>query len=176
MKILLIVVDFQNDFVDGALGFPAAEALDQPICAKIRAYQEENAEVVFTFDTHEADYLTTQEGQKLPVEHCIKGSKGWQLYGKTATFCTQQTRCFEKPTFASSDLMRFVAEGGYQQVELCGLVSNICILSNAVLVKAALPEARIIVDARCTDSFDAVLHQKALDVLEGIQVSVINRM
>lgn len=176
MKKLLLVVDFQKDFVDGALGFPTAHLLEEPICEKLRGYIEEGADVAFTFDTHGEDYGETQEGRRLPIPHCIKGSDGWQLYGRTAAFCTEHIPCFEKPSFGSAELMAFVRQGGYDTVELCGLVSNICILSNAVLVKAALPEARIFVDAGCTDSFDPVLHEKALDVMEGLQIDVINRI
>ena len=175
MKKLRIVVDYQKDFVDGALGFPGAELLDVPIAAKIAAYHAAGDDVVFTFDTHAPDYLSTQEGRKLPLAHCIRGSEGWALYGETARAAREDDRRFEKPTFPSLALGEWLKGQNYGQIELVGLVSNICVLSNAVIAKAALPEAEIVVDAACTASSNADLHQKCLDVLEGIQVTVTHR-
>ncbi len=174
MRKLLIVVDYQKDFVDGALGFAGAEKLDAVIADKVRAYQAEGAEVVVTLDTHGEDYDRTQEGRKLPVPHCLRESDGWLVYGETAAL-VEDCRAFEKPTFGSAQLFDYLRQSGFDQVELCGLVSNICVLSNAVLAKAALPEAEIIVDAAATAAADAAMNEKALDVLEGIQVTVLNR-
>ena len=175
MKKLLIVVDYQKDFVDGSLGFAGAELLDAPIAAKIAAYRAAGDDVAFTFDTHTPDYLSTQEGRKLPLAHCIRGSEGWALYGATARAACEGDRRFEKPTFPSLALGEWLKGQDYGQIELVGLVSNICVLSNAVIAKAALPEAEIVVDASCTASADPVLQQKCLDVLEGLQVTVCNR-
>lgn len=174
MRKLLIVVDYQKDFVDGALGFAGAEALDAVIAAKIREYRADGADIVVTLDTHGDDYDNTQEGRKLPVPHCLRGTEGWRLYGETAALC-EDCRAFEKPTFGSAQLFDYLREGDFDQVELCGLVSNICVLSNAVLAKAALPEAEIIVDAAATAAADPDMNKKALDVLEGVQITVINR-
>ena len=176
MKKLLLVVDYQKDFVDGALGFPGAEALDGPIAARIRTYRVTGDDVAFTMDTHEADYLSTQEGRKLPAPHCIRGTPGWALYGQVAgARDPKRDMIFEKPTFPSLQLGAWLREQRYGRVELCGLVSHICVLSNAVIAKAALPEAEIVVDARLTASYDPALHEKALDVLEGLQVTVPGR-
>lgn len=175
MNRLLIVVDYQNDFVDGSLGFPGAEKLAGPIAARIREYRANGDDVVFTLDTHGPDYLNTQEGRRLPVSHCIRDTDGWKLYGAVAEAARDEDVSFCKPTFPSLELGQWLEGRGYSQVELCGLVSNICVLSNAVIAKAALPEAEIIVDANLTASGDPILHEKALDVLEGIQVTVRNR-
>jgi nicotinamidase-related amidase len=172
---VLIVVDYQKDFVDGALGFPGAEALAGPIAARIQAYRDRGDTVIFTLDTHTGDYLNTQEGRRLPVPHCIQDTDGWQLYGAVARAALETDRRFRKPAFPSWELGEYLKEQGFSQVELCGLVSNICVLSNAVVAKAALPEAEILVDARLTASGDSGLHEKALDVLEGLQVTVLNR-
>lgn len=174
MKKILIVVDFQNDFVTGSLGFEKAVALEEAICNKIEQYQKNNDEVVFTFDTHGQDYLKTQEGKHLPVPHCIKNSEGWYLYGKIATLCQQDHKCFNKETFGSMELAEYLKKNKYEWIELIGVVSNICVISNAVLAKAAVPEAEIIVDASCTASFDESLHQKALDVMKGMHIKIIN--
>jgi nicotinamidase/pyrazinamidase len=175
MKNLLIVVDYQKDFVDGSLGFPGAEGLDQRIAEKIRAYRERGDDVVFTLDTHADNYDETLEGRNLPVRHCIEGSPGWGLYGETARAFAQGDRVFKKPTFPSRELADWLAGKPYGRIELVGLVSHICVLSNAVMAKAALPEAEIAVDAACTASYDPVLHEKALDILEGLQIRVVNR-
>ncbi len=174
MKRLLIVVDYQVDFVNGSLGFDGAELLDQKIAEKIQQYRMAGDDVVFTLDTHETDYLSTEEGKNLPAEHCIHGSKGWELFGETKALL-ENSLSFEKPTFPSLKLAEWLSEKDYTDVELVGLVSNICVLSNAVMAKAALPNAHIVVDAACTASFDPALHEKALDVLQGLQVEVINR-
>ena len=175
MKKLLLVVDYQNDFVNGSLGFAGAEKLEGPICDKIEAYRAEGADVAFTFDTHGEDYLDTQEGKKLPVVHCLRGSEGWNLYGRVAGYCTPGSICFHKPAFGSMAMAYYVKTQQYDLVELCGLVSNICVLSNAILVKAALPACEVVVDARCTACADPAMNEKALDVLEGVQVKVIGR-
>lgn len=175
MKKLLVVVDYQVDFVCGSLGFPKAKELEEPICQKIESYKNRGDRVVFTFDTHGKDYLTTQEGKRLPVAHCEKGTGGWKLYGRVAEYCGPDSVRFDKPAFGSAALAEYAKAEGYDAVELCGLVSNICVISNAVLIKAALPEATVTVDAGCTACFDPVMHEKALDVMEGLQIEVINR-
>ncbi len=174
MKKLLIVVDYQNDFVDGALGFPGAEKLHEPICAKIEAYKQRGDTVVFTKDTHKPDYLGTREGANLPVIHCVRGTKGHDLYGRLEELA-KGCLVFEKYTFGSDRLFDYLRSSGFSGIELVGLVSNICVLANAVLAKTALPEAEIIVDASCTGSHDPIIHEKTLDVLAGIQVIVTNR-
>ena len=175
MKNLLLVIDFQNDFVTGSLGFPGAEALDGPIARKIAQYRESGDDVAFTLDTHGENYMDTQEGRKLPVAHCLRGTSGWELYGETGRSRREGDLVLEKPAFPSLELGNLLRERGYGRVELVGLVSYICVLSNAVIVKAALPEAEIVVDAACTAGPDPELHQKALDLLETLQATVTNR-
>jgi nicotinamidase/pyrazinamidase len=166
---LLIVVDFQNDFVSGSLGFLGAEKLEDGICEKIKEY--ENEEIIYTLDTHDENYLNTQEGRNLPVIHCVKGTIGYELFGKVKELlCDKQ--CFEKPAFGSGKLYEYLKDKDYKTIELCGLVSNICVLSNAVIAKTACPEAEIIVNSRLTSSSDTQLNEKALDVMRGLQISV----
>lgn len=175
MKKLLIVVDYQKDFVNGSLGFDGAEKLDILIADKIRSYRENGDDVVFTADTHDSDYLFTQEGKKLPVVHCVKNTDGWQLYGTVATLFGNGDKLFKKSVFGSGDLYEWLKTTEYDSVELVGLVSNICVISNAVLVKTALPEAEVTVDASCTASADMHLHDSALDVMAGLQIKITNR-
>lgn len=175
MKKCLIVVDYQKDFVDGALGFEAAPALDEKIAAKIDAYHQEGGEVIFTLDTHEANYMETQEGRNLPVPHCIRGTDGWQLYGKTAAAKQPQDIVIEKPTFPSYELGALLREKKYDAIELVGVVTDICVISNAVIAKAALPEAVITVDAQCTSTMSEEMKQKTFDVMASLQIQVLNR-
>lgn len=172
MKRALIVVDYQNDFVCGALGFDGAERLEDIICEKIEQYKKDG-DVIFTFDTHEDDYLDTQEGKNLPVKHCIKGTDGHKLYGKVAKEVDFDSYIFDKSTFGSLELACFLKEKNYDAVELCGLVSSICVLSNAVLAKAALPESQIIVDSKATDSFDKEMNEKTFDILKNLHITVL---
>jgi len=120
------------------------------------------------------EYLTSQEGRNLPVVHCVKGTKGHELFGDLEVL-SEGSKVFEKVTFGSDLLFDYLRSETFDSVELVGLVSNICVLSNAVLSKVALPEALITVDARCTASHDTELNEKTLDVLEGIQVQVTHR-
>lgn len=170
---LLIVVDYQNDFVNGSLGFSGAEHLDKIICEKISKFRNEGNDIIFTLDTHSQDYLSTQEGKKLPVEHCIKGTYGHSLYGEVAGLKKDSDKIFEKNTFPSIELGIYLRDKGYRLIELCGLVSNICVISNAIICKSALPEAEIIVDKRATASNDSALNEKCFDVMSGMQITII---
>ena len=177
MENYLFVIDYQKDFVDGALGFPGAETLDERIAAKVRAYGK--GRVLFTRDTHFENYLTTREGKNLPVLHCVKDTPGWQVYGETAKALAEvEARAIDKLVFGmdiSDPATAAVLPEQADQIELVGLVSNICVVSNAVVLQSKYPEATIVVDAACTDSFDKSLHEKVLDVLAGFQVKVTNR-
>lgn len=172
MKKLLIVVDYQNDFVCGALGFPKAREIEDAICKKICAYQAAGDDVVCTLDTHEENYLETQEGRKLPVPHCFCGTEGWRLYGKAAALLEDCPK-FEKPVFGSAALFDYLRKIPYESIELCGVVSNICVLSNAVLARTAQPETEILVDPACVASNAPSLNEAALAVLAGLQVTLL---
>ena len=173
MKKCLIVVDYQIDFVSGALGFKKAMELDDKIAEKINIYHKNNDEVIFTFDTHKDDYLTTQEGINLPVEHCIENTHGHTLYGKTATMQRPEDKCFYKPSFGSAELFEYLKNRNYETIELCGVVSNICVISNAVIAKTAQPETEITVDSKCIASNDDKLNDCAIEVMKSLQIKVV---
>lgn len=174
MKKCLIVVDYQNDFIDGALGFEGGLKIKDKILSKISSYRKNDDDIIFTKDTHDENYLDTEEGKNLEVVHCVKGTDGHKLQKDVNALKSEKDLVFEKHTFPSLELGNYLKEQNYEQVELCGLVSNICVISNAIIAKAALPNAHIFVDALATASADDELHKKSLDVMEGLHIEVKN--
>lgn len=169
----LVVVDYQVDFVNGALGFSGAEKLEPIILDKIEQCRAEGGQVIFTLDTHGEDYLDTAEGRKLPVVHCVEGTQGHGLYGKVADAVNENDIVIKKPAFGSMELGDYLMRGGFSEVELCGLVTDICVISNAMIAKAALPEARIVVDGNACGTASAEAHARALDCMRGVQIDVL---
>lgn len=180
MAKLLVVIDYQKDFVDGTLGFEKAVTLEQGIYDKVNKYLKNGDKVLFTYDTHYEEYLQTREGKNLPILHCIKGTNGHKLYGKINDFSnSENTMHYEKKGFGISpeDVIQIANEVGedIKEIELVGVVTNICVISNMVLFQSQYRNADITVDASLCASFDDSLHEKALDVIEGLQGKVINR-
>ena len=169
MKRLLVVVDMQNDFIDGALGTKEAQAIVPAVVKKAEAYAAAGDEVVFTLDTHFDGYLDTAEGRKLPVPHCIKGTAGWELCDPLKAF---EGRRFEKHTFGSDSLSEYVRGGDYRSVELVGLCTDICVVSNALLIKAFLPETPVFVDSACAAGVTRERHEAALETMRSCQIVV----
>lgn len=174
MKKLLIVVDYQKDFVSGSLGFKKAQDLENYISDLIEKYHKEGHDVLFTLDTHDKNYMESQEGKNLPIVHCIKGSDGWNLYGKVNEVKQIQDKCIEKKTFGSLELGNYLIDKIYEDITLVGVVSNICVLSNAIIVKSALPETPIYIDLKGIASNDSSLESKTIDLLKNLQFHVIN--
>ncbi len=173
MKNALIVVDMQNDFVDGALGFEGAQKVIPVITQKIKAARKSDTRVIFTMDTHYDDYLETVEGDHLPVPHGIEGTHGHALVEAINALKKAADPVFKKPTFPSLDLANYLKQEGYEHVELCGLVSSMCVISNAVMAKAALPNAKIVVDATATTTFDSTFQTQTLSMLTHLHIDVI---
>lgn len=173
MKTLLLVVDYQNDFVCGSLGFKGAEKLESPIAEKIYNYRKNGDDVAFTLDSHGEDYLNTNEGKNLPILHCLKNTNACELYGKIKRLRLECDKCFYKSTFGSDTLFDYLRKNPYNSVEIVGLVTNICVLANAVIVKTALPEAEIVVDSECTASNSQELYSSALSVMESMQIKIV---
>ena len=171
----LVVVDMQNDFIDGSLGTKEAEAIVGNVKDKIGQYNP--SDVYVTLDTHGPNYLNTQEGQKLPVEHCIKGTDGWQL-SPAIEEMLENAHIFEKPTFGSTELAEALKElagedypdGEGIKIELVGLCTDICVVSNALLIKAYLPEAEIKVDPSCCAGVTPESHEAALATMRMCQI------
>ena len=172
MKNILIVVDMQNDFIDGALGTKEAVAIVPKVEEKIRNF---DGEVFFTRDTHETYYLETQEGKNLPVKHCIRGTEGWQIRKELDVL--RKTDPVDKETFGSTDLageLTMIDEDeGIGSITLVGLCTDICVISNALLIKASLPEVPICVDAKCCAGVTPESHENALKAMEMCQIKII---
>ncbi len=172
MKKCLIVVDYQNDFVSGSLGFEKAKELDSKIANLIDKYHNNSDDVVFTLDTHYDDYMNTNEGKSLPVPHCTKGTIGHNLYGKVSQSVKESDLLFEKNTFGSDKLFEYLKNNRYSSIELVGVVTNICVISNAVIAKTAQPETEIIVNRNLVASNDDKLNDEALSVMSSFQIKI----
>lgn len=173
MKNILVVVDLQKDFITGALGTAETVAILPKAINKIKGFK---GDVLYTMDTHSEDYLNTREGRRLPVAHCIKGTEGWRLAPEIEAVKEKDAPVFEKPTFGSTDLASFIAETYGEEelhIELIGLCTDICVISNAMLLKAALPEADITVDSSCCAGVTPASHQNALEAMKVCQIDII---
>lgn len=164
----LIVVDMQNDFTVGTLGSPHAAAIIPNVVEKVKAF---SGKVIFTRDTHGTDYLQTQEGKKLPVVHCIKDTNGWQICDELIPYVETTV---DKVTFGSVQLPHLLRSLGepIEEIELCGLCTDICVISNAMILKAAFPEVAIRVDASCCAGVTTESHNTALNAMKAVQIEV----
>lgn len=168
---LLIVVDMQTDFVDGALGTPEAQAIVENVVKKVSEEKEAGTEIIFTMDTHETNYLETMEGKNLPVEHCIRETEGWQLIPELRSLA-EGCKIIQKPTFGSTELVHIVTRGNYDEIELIGLCTDICVISNTLLVKASVPETPISVIASCCAGVTPQSHTNALEAMKMCQIMI----
>ena len=173
-KKILLVIDVQNDFVDGALGTKEAQAMLPTLLDKVRSF---DGDIIYTKDTHPENYLETQEGKNLPVPHCIKGTKGWELVPALAELQQKSgSKVYETPTFGSvmlaHELHQRYAAGEIASIELVGLCTDICVISNALLLKAAMPELPITIDPACCAGVTPEKHAAALEVMKSCQIGV----
>ena len=173
MRKILIVIDMQNDFIDGALGTAEAVGIVEAVKEKIRSYPPKD--VIATMDTHFENYMQTQEGRYLPVSHCVRGTEGWEIRPEIADLL-KGAKVYEKPTFGSMQLaedLKAAAEKEEIELELIGLCTDICVVSNALLLKAQMPEVRISVDASCCAGVTPQKHEAALETMRSCQIRVI---
>ena len=169
MNKYLIVVDVQKDFVDGALGTPEAQAIIPRVKEKIAEYRANGGKVIFTRDTHQKNYLETNEGKHLPVEHCIEGTDGWQVYeGLTEG----DSVVLNKPTFGHLGWRKYIEDSADLEIELIGLCTDICVASNALILKATFPEAVVSVDSTACAGVTPASHEAALNTMRMCQVEV----
>lgn len=177
MSKVLVVVDMQNDFITGSLGTKEAQGIVENVVAKIESYKAAGLKVLYTRDTHYEDYLQTSEGKKLPVEHCIKGTWGWQLADPIAKTVVSSAQLYDKPTFGCTQLgekMKQLAEEDQAlEVEVIGLCTDICVISNVLLIKANIPQTEITVDASCCAGVTPDSHKNALEAMKMCQINVV---
>ena len=170
MKVLAII-DMQKDFIDGALGTKEAVAIVPKVAARLAQVRADCETVVFTRDTHHADYLSTQEGQKLPVPHCLEGTDGWQI---DAALAVEDAPVFDKPGFGSPALIEYLRSlPALEGVEFIGLCTDICVITNAMMTKGALPEVPLSVRADCCAGVTAQSHETALQAMRMCQISIV---
>ncbi len=170
MKKILVVVDMQNDFVSGSLGSEDAKAIVGNVTDKIRGWQDD---IVCTYDTHYENYLETKEGKMLPVKHCIENTEGWQLNADVASALESKNYItFRKPTFGSEELAKHLKENQYEEIHFIGLCTDICVISNVMLAKAALPESQITVDAKCCAGVTKESHENALNAMKMCHIQI----
>lgn len=173
-KKYLIVVDMQKDFVNGVLGSEEAMAIVPAVLNKVKEF---DGEIIFTYDTHTADYMKTQEGHMLPVPHCIEETEGWELVEPLKKFCENGSFVsYRKPTFGcvelAADLKVVKEQNGIEYIELIGVCTDICVISNALLLKAYMPEVPMYVDAACCAGVTPAKHQAALETMRSCQIIV----
>ena len=169
MKELLAVIDMQNDFVFGALGSSDAQAILPAVEKRISAARQAGKTVVFTRDTHGEDYLSTQEGKRLPGKHCLKDSEGWQIVGGLQK---SGDKVFDKPLFASVELAEYIRRENFERVEFIGVCTDICVVSNVLLTKAFSPETEVSVCAKCCAGTSAAAHEAALLTMRSCQAQI----
>lgn len=170
MKVLAII-DMQKDFIDGALGTKEAVAIVPKVAARLAQARADGETVVFTRDTHHADYLLTQEGRKLPVPHCLEGTDGWQI---DAALAVADAPVFDKPGFGSPALIEYLRSlPALEGVEFIGLCTDICVITNAMMTKGALPEVPLSVRADCCAGVTPQSHETALQAMRMCQISIV---
>ena len=179
MEHILIVVDMQNDFVDGVLGSPEAVSILPTVVDKIKNHE---GKIIFTRDTHGENYMNTREGKHLPVPHCIKDTQGWEIKNEVwaAAKDKPHVEIIDKPTFGSTRLAELLAklheQSPLETVTLIGVCTDICVISNAMLIKAALPEIDVVVDAACCAGVTPQSHENALSAMTVCQIIVENKL
>ncbi|MCR2061498.1 cysteine hydrolase family protein [Campylobacter helveticus] len=170
MKKVFVLVDYQNDFIDGSLGFEKAISLKSEI---LKLLSEFEGDLLITYDTHLEDYLQTREGQNLPIKHCIKGTKGWDMPSEFAPFLSKAKKIFHKNTFGSIEFANFIEKSDYEEIHFCGLVSHICVFFNVILAFCAKPNAALILHKNATTSFDEALENHAFELLKSYGVKLV---
>ncbi|MCL2197555.1 MAG: cysteine hydrolase [Defluviitaleaceae bacterium] len=170
MKVL-IVVDMQHDFIDGAIGTAEAVGIVPNVVRRLQNSRDEL--VIFTQDTHGSDYLSTPEGKKLTVPHCIKGTKGWEIHPDVLNACKSEKIIFQKPVFGSVEMVEFLKEKNPSEIEILGLCTDICVVSNAIMLKNVLPTAKINVNQSCCAGVTPRSHREALNTMKMCQIDII---
>lgn len=172
MKKILIVVDYQTEFVIGKFGFSQAENIEKNIAEKIKKYRKENSIIVFTLDTHKDNVLYQFSGEAYSAKKCVGKHHEWRLFGSINDLCKEDDLCFIKSTFASKELLEYLRKKDFGQIELAGVSANVCVLANAVIAKTACPKAKIIIDKDCIASSNSELFESAIKIMYNMNISI----
>ncbi|MCQ2079795.1 MAG: cysteine hydrolase [archaeon] len=175
MRRALVVVDYQNDFVTGPLGGSDARGIESALHDRVSRALSSGEDVFFTMDTHDADsYSKSDEGRHIPVPHCIRGTPGWEIHGSLRPL-SERCRIICKGTFGSPELASLISENGYDEVEVCGVATNVCVFANVVLIKTVVPECRVVVDPSLVASYDRAMGMEALRLMSAMCIDVKHR-
>lgn len=172
MRRLLVVVDYQNDFITGSLGFKKALAIKPVILNLVKEFHQEKSQIIFTKDTHDADYLNTEEGKHLPIIHCVTGTKGIELEEELLALVLKDDLIYDKNTFGSDQLYHHLSVNHYDEIVFCGIVTNICVLANAILAKTASKESKITIIKNGVASNSDELDSATLKIFESLGMDV----
>lgn len=186
MKVL-VIIDIQKDFTTGVLGNPQTAAAAEKAAKKIRKFKAQypRVPVIYTMDTHDENYLNTQEGQKLPIVHCVKGTDGWNLDEAVKEEIDSSDLCVEKNTFGAKDIAEYIKKArdigsslgtfseNIEAIEIAGVCTDICVISNAMIIKAFFPQTTIVVDSECCGGVTVESHENALKAMEACQIDVV---
>lgn len=173
MKKALVVIDMQNDFITGVLGNEECRTVVPQVVKRVQEATADGIDIIFSQDTHQENYLSTQEGRKLPVPHCIQNTEGWKIIPELAETAVQKGIVFTKETFGSSAIAEYIKEQHYDEVELIGVCTDICVISNAMVIKAFVPEAEIAVNESCCAGVTPQSHQTAIEAMKACQINIL---
>lgn len=173
MKKALVIIDMQNDFIYGVLGNDECRAIVPEAVKRVQRAVDDNTDIIFTQDTHQENYLSTQEGRKLPVLHCIRHTDGWKIIPELAEAAEQRGIIFTKETFGSRAMAEYIREHDYEEVELIGVCTDICVISNAMTIKSFAPELEISVNESCCAGVTPQSHQTAVEAMKACQINII---
>ncbi|MDE5679617.1 MAG: cysteine hydrolase [Lachnospiraceae bacterium] len=173
MKKALVVIDMQNDFITGVLGNDECRAVVPQVVKRVQEAIEDGRDIIFSQDTHQENYLSTQEGRKLPVLHCVQNTDGWKIISELAEIAIQRGIVFTKETFGSRAIAEYIKEHNYDEVELVGVCTDICVISNAMIIKAFAPESEIFVNESCCAGVTPQSHKTAIEAMKSCQITIL---
>lgn len=172
MKKALVIIDMQNDFITGVLGNDECRAVVPKVVKRVQEAVNDKMDIIFSQDTHQENYLSTQEGKKLPVPHCMKNTDGWKIIPELAEVAEQKGVIFTKETFGSRAMAEYIMEHSYDEVELVGVCTDICVISNAITIKSFAPELEVFVNESCCAGVSMQSHQTAIEAMKACQINV----
>lgn len=173
MKKALVVIDMQNDFITGVLGNEECMKIVPNVVKRVQKAVEDKVDIIFSQDTHQEDYLFTQEGRKLPIRHCIQDTKGWEIIPELEEIAKKNGTVFLKDTFGSRSMAEYMKDHNYEEIEMIGVCTDICVISNAMTIKSFAPESEISVKESCCAGVTPQSHRTAIEAMKACQINII---